>query len=196
MRVLRPENRFPLPAAQNKTTTRKKARVHPPSPFSVAVTAMTHVTFRSPLAALISALCDNRVTPCASVHHRLRAGQARRGIGRAQARQDRPAGRHPRGRGLAPAGLFQAPACRRARLKKASATCICRSSARRRKAGRPRAPATTTGSGRIYDKHIQKPEAQEALDELLALIKSGKRIALLCYCRDPKACHRCASWRR
>jgi hypothetical protein len=25
---------------------------------------------------------------------------------------------------------------------------------------------------------------------LLALIKSGKRIALLCYCRDPRACHR------
>jgi hypothetical protein len=22
------------------------------------------------------------------------------------------------------------------------------------------------------------------------LIKTGKRIALLCYCRDPKACHR------
>ena len=43
---------------------------------------------------------------------------------------------------------------------------------------------------KIYDKHIQKPEAQEALGELLALIKSKKRIALLCYCRDPKACHR------
>ncbi len=49
---------------------------------------------------------------------------------------------------------------------------------------------------KIYDKHIKKPEAQEALGELLALIKSGKRIALLCYCRDPKACHRSASWRR
>ena len=43
---------------------------------------------------------------------------------------------------------------------------------------------------KIYDKQIQKPEAQEALGELLALIKSKKRIALLCYCRDPKACHR------
>ena len=43
---------------------------------------------------------------------------------------------------------------------------------------------------RIYDKHIKTPEAQDALGELLALIKSGKRIALLCYCRDPKACHR------
>jgi uncharacterized protein (DUF488 family) len=43
---------------------------------------------------------------------------------------------------------------------------------------------------RIYDKHIKKAEPQEALDELITLIKSGKRIALLCYCRDPKACHR------
>lgn len=43
---------------------------------------------------------------------------------------------------------------------------------------------------RIYDKHIKKDEAQEALGELTALIKSGKRIALLCYCRDPKHCHR------
>jgi uncharacterized protein (DUF488 family) len=43
---------------------------------------------------------------------------------------------------------------------------------------------------RIYDKHIRTPEAQAALGELVALIKSGKRIALLCYCRDPKTCHR------
>lgn len=42
----------------------------------------------------------------------------------------------------------------------------------------------------IYDRHIKTPEAQEALGELTALIKSGKRVALLCYCRDPKACHR------
>ena len=43
---------------------------------------------------------------------------------------------------------------------------------------------------RIYDKHIKKPEPQDALAELVRLVKSGKRIALLCYCRDPKACHR------
>src|SRR3954452_10381366 len=43
---------------------------------------------------------------------------------------------------------------------------------------------------RIYDKHIEKPEPQAELDELVQLIKSGKRIALLCYCRDPKSCHR------
>jgi uncharacterized protein (DUF488 family) len=43
---------------------------------------------------------------------------------------------------------------------------------------------------RIYDKHIKTRDAQGALDELIAHIKSGRRIALLCYCRDPKACHR------
>jgi len=43
---------------------------------------------------------------------------------------------------------------------------------------------------RIYDKHIKKPEPQAELGELVDLIKSGKRIALLCYCRDPKGCHR------
>jgi uncharacterized protein (DUF488 family) len=43
---------------------------------------------------------------------------------------------------------------------------------------------------RIYDKHIKTREAQAELDELIALIKTGKRIALLCYCRDPKTCHR------
>jgi uncharacterized protein (DUF488 family) len=43
---------------------------------------------------------------------------------------------------------------------------------------------------RIYDKHIKKAEVQEELGELAKLIKSGKRIALLCYCRDPQSCHR------
>lgn len=43
---------------------------------------------------------------------------------------------------------------------------------------------------RIYDKYIQKPEPQQALGELVKLIKSGQRVALLCYCRDPKTCHR------
>jgi uncharacterized protein (DUF488 family) len=43
---------------------------------------------------------------------------------------------------------------------------------------------------RIYDKHIRTRDAQDALAQLIALIKSGKRIALLCYCRDPNACHR------
>jgi uncharacterized protein (DUF488 family) len=43
---------------------------------------------------------------------------------------------------------------------------------------------------RIYDKHIKTAEAQDALGELLALIKSGKRVCLLCYERDPSECHR------
>ena len=43
---------------------------------------------------------------------------------------------------------------------------------------------------RIYDKHIKTRDAQDALDALVALIKAGERVALLCYCRDPKACHR------
>jgi uncharacterized protein (DUF488 family) len=41
--------------------------------------------------------------------------------------------------------------------------------------------------------HLQKlgtPEAQASLGELLALIKSGKRVCLLCYERDPNECHR------
>lgn len=43
---------------------------------------------------------------------------------------------------------------------------------------------------RIYDKHIKKAEPQQELAELAGLVKSGKRIALLCYCRNPKTCHR------
>lgn len=43
---------------------------------------------------------------------------------------------------------------------------------------------------RIYDKHIKTSEAQEQLGELIALIKSGQRVCLLCYCRDPRSCHR------
>ena len=43
---------------------------------------------------------------------------------------------------------------------------------------------------RVYDDHMKKPEAKAALDELVDLVKSGQRIALLCYCRDPKTCHR------
>lgn len=43
---------------------------------------------------------------------------------------------------------------------------------------------------RIYDEHMKNPEPRQALDELVGLVKSGKRVALLCYCRDPQACHR------
>ena len=43
---------------------------------------------------------------------------------------------------------------------------------------------------RVYEAHIRKPEPQAELAELAGLVKSGKRIALLWYCRDPKTCHR------
>lgn len=56
-----------------------------------------------------------------------------------------------------------------------------------RQAARAGDRATLT---RIYEKHIKKAEAQAELEELVGLIKSGKRIALLCYCRDPATCHR------
>ena len=57
--------------------------------------------------------------------------------------------------------------------------------------GRAAARSGDTGTlWKIYDKHIKKAEPQEELGELLRLIKSGQRIALLCFCRDPKSCHR------
>src|SRR5690242_1660461 len=43
---------------------------------------------------------------------------------------------------------------------------------------------------RIYDRHIKSADAQAQLRELVGLVRSGDRIALLCYCRDPKTCHR------
>ena len=42
----------------------------------------------------------------------------------------------------------------------------------------------------IYERHIKTAEARASLSELLSLIKSGRRVALLCYCRDPRTCHR------
>ena len=56
--------------------------------------------------------------------------------------------------------------------------------------GRAAARGGDTALWRIYDKHIRGAEAQNELRELITLIKTGKRIALLCYCRDPKTCHR------
>src|SRR4051812_19070742 len=43
---------------------------------------------------------------------------------------------------------------------------------------------------KIYDKHIKTRGAQDELDELVDLVKSGKRVCLLCYERDPAECHR------
>jgi uncharacterized protein (DUF488 family) len=43
---------------------------------------------------------------------------------------------------------------------------------------------------RIYDKHIKTTEAREQLDELESLLKTGRRLCLLCYERNPDECHR------
>ena len=43
---------------------------------------------------------------------------------------------------------------------------------------------------RIFEKHLKTPQAKEALDELTALVNSGRRVCLLCYERDVNHCHR------
>jgi len=48
---------------------------------------------------------------------------------------------------------------------------------------------------RIYERHLETPEAREQLDELAALAKASKEhaggpLCLLCYERDPAHCHR------
>ncbi|MDB5601242.1 MAG: hypothetical protein JWN71_3286 [Xanthobacteraceae bacterium] len=43
---------------------------------------------------------------------------------------------------------------------------------------------------RIYEQHIATPPAQEQLDELTALVKSGREVCLLCFERDVGHCHR------
>jgi uncharacterized protein (DUF488 family) len=43
---------------------------------------------------------------------------------------------------------------------------------------------------KIYDKHIKTAGAQRELAELVSLVKSGKRVCLLCFERDPAECHR------
>ncbi len=43
---------------------------------------------------------------------------------------------------------------------------------------------------RIFEKHLKTPQAKEELDELTALVKSGRRVCLLCYERDVAHCHR------
>jgi hypothetical protein len=42
----------------------------------------------------------------------------------------------------------------------------------------------------IYQKHLKTAKAREELDELTALARTGKRLCLLCFERDPKECHR------
>jgi uncharacterized protein (DUF488 family) len=43
---------------------------------------------------------------------------------------------------------------------------------------------------RIYEARLATPDAQEQLDELTTIVRSGKRVCLLCYERDPDHCHR------
>ena len=43
---------------------------------------------------------------------------------------------------------------------------------------------------RTFKKHLKTPQAREQLDELTTLAKSGQRLCLLCYERDPEGCHR------
>lgn len=43
---------------------------------------------------------------------------------------------------------------------------------------------------RIYNKHLKTHDAVEAMDELLTIVGSGKRVCLLCFERDPGHCHR------
>ena len=43
---------------------------------------------------------------------------------------------------------------------------------------------------RIYAEHLATPTAREQLDELAALVASGRPVCLLCYERHPEHCHR------
>jgi uncharacterized protein (DUF488 family) len=43
---------------------------------------------------------------------------------------------------------------------------------------------------RIYEAHLATPAAQAELDELTGVVKTGKRVCLLCYERDVAHCHR------
>src|SRR6201991_3048084 len=43
---------------------------------------------------------------------------------------------------------------------------------------------------RIYAKHLKTPEAIEAMDELISIVKSGETVCLLCFERDKDCCHR------
>ena len=42
----------------------------------------------------------------------------------------------------------------------------------------------------VYEKHLATAQAREELDELVSLARSGQRLCLLCYERDPTQCHR------
>ena len=42
----------------------------------------------------------------------------------------------------------------------------------------------------IYERHLATPDAREQLDELTAIVTSGRPVCLLCYERDVAHCHR------
>ena len=42
----------------------------------------------------------------------------------------------------------------------------------------------------IYLEHLATPEAQEELEQLADLVRSGRRVCLLCFEADPEHCHR------
>jgi uncharacterized protein (DUF488 family) len=42
----------------------------------------------------------------------------------------------------------------------------------------------------IYLEHLQTPETQEELETLAGLVRSGRRVCLLCFEADPAHCHR------
>lgn len=42
----------------------------------------------------------------------------------------------------------------------------------------------------VYNRHLKTHDAVEAMDELLSIVRSGQRVCLLCFERDPGHCHR------
>lgn len=46
------------------------------------------------------------------------------------------------------------------------------------------------GLGRIFGAHMRTPEARHDYEELLGLLRGGKKICLMCYEHDPAKCHR------
>jgi uncharacterized protein (DUF488 family) len=43
---------------------------------------------------------------------------------------------------------------------------------------------------RIYETHLATPQAHEELDALVALVRPGSHVCLMCYERDADHCHR------
>lgn len=43
---------------------------------------------------------------------------------------------------------------------------------------------------KVYGEHLATPEAQEQLEDLIAIVRGGRRVCLLCFEADPGHCHR------